>query len=558
MYEFKCENPKDIIPLLIKSEKLNKKGLYIAGYISYETGVSLIHTGKKTVKYKKPIFYLAAFRKPYVFYGQTGGACTGITPGLSLKPSVEKKEYLKNFLFLKKQILNGEAYQVNYTFQMKGSYKGDLEQLFYALCSRQQTPYTAFINDGDNVVMSFSPELFFKKNRSRITMKPMKGTLLKPCAQTRINEFKKDEKTLAENIMIVDLIRNDLGKICRTGSIKAGSILNVEEYGSLYQMTSTVTGTLLPKIRFRELISALFPCGSVTGAPKIKAMQLISAIEKEPRGVYTGAIGFVSPRFKKAIFNIPIRTIAADIKTRSLAFGTGSGIVYDSKGMDEYKECVGKAEFLRPKAGGKLLIESLLLNNKKYFLLKQHIARLKKSAYFFGINIDLKKVMDKLKAEALRPGNGSLRKVRIIVYTDGHAMVKVRILGKNSRKAKPIAVSLLKTNSNNPMLYHKTADRSLYDSEYKKYKEKGYYDVIFMNEKGELTESHASNIIVKIGEFYYTPPVRCGLLAGTFRAYLMNKRGSMIRERILYLRDLKKADAVYLCNSVRGLRQVQC
>lgn len=553
--EIKCDYAADIESLLMKAEKLNSKDYYLAGYLTYETGSLLAKSKLKSINYKKPIFYLWAFEKPYIFH-RHALKYTPLFSGLSLKPNISKNEYLKNFSFLKEQISNGEVYQVNYTFKMKGKYKGDLEQLFYFLCNRQKTSYSAFIRDGKNVIMSFSPELFFEKNGNKISMKPMKGTLLKPCTKNQIQRFKKDEKTSAENIMIVDLIRNDLGKICITGSIKTNQMRKVEEYESLYQMTSTVTGTLSPKIGFKAMIDALFPSGSVTGAPKIKAMQLINKIEKEPRGVYTGAIGFVESGFKKAVFNIPIRTVVIDTKTHNVDFGTGSGIVHDSKGQAEYEECIGKVKFITKIGSQALLIESLLLKNKKYFLLSQHIKRLKNSAEFFSIKIDLKKVHKQLKRVALTQRSGSSWKVRLLVYANGHTTIERETIKANTVVVKKIVLSKKQTNSRNILLAHKTTDRRLYDTEYEKYQKNGYYDVIFTNEKNEITEAHASNIIIKKKGYYYTPPVSCGLLAGTYRNYLMTNGYMLLKERVLYFKDLKTAEAVYLCNSVIGIRKV--
>lgn len=228
----------------------------------------------------------------------------------------------------------------------------------------------------------------------------------------------------------------------------------------------------------------------------------------------------------------------------------------DSAGIDEYRECIGKADFLGVLDKDLALIESVLMRKKKYFFLNRHINRLKKSAEFFGIKIDMKKVRQGLKREQSGPESRGKRKVRILVFVDGRVSVKgtaVRDFGGPERK---ITVSAKKTDSKNPFIYHKTTHRELYDSEYEKYSGRGYYDVIFTNESGEVTEAHSSNIIIEKGGYFFTPPVCSGLLAGTYRDYLMNKRPFLLKEKVLYPCDLKKADAVYLCNSVRGLRKV--
>ena len=557
VHELKCRKAPQTADILSKAEQLNQKGFYIAGYISYEAGKSLIQPGAKNIKCGGDCLYMAAFRAPLIFHGRTAVEGGLFGPGLNLEPSVHEKEYLKKFSFLKKQIAGGEAYQVNYTFRMKGKFKGSLKRLFYSLCNRQKTPYTAFINDGNNIIMSFSPEMFFEKKGDAISMKPMKGTLLKPCTFADIRGFKKDVKTSAENIMIVDLIRNDLGKICAVNSIRARDIFKVEEYGSLYQMTSKVTGRLKPGTGFTGILTALFPCGSVTGAPKISAMRLIDTVEKGPRGVYTGAIGFMSPGFKKALFNIPIRTLDVNMASGVVSFGTGSGIVHDSDGAGEYRECLGKTEFLKAPDTDIALIESLLLKDKKYFLLRGHLSRLKRSADFFGIKPDIKALRLALKKEIAESRPGIPRKVRALIYPDGRVKARGKDIGEIGPENNRVAISRVKTDSSDEVLYHKTTRRELYDGEYEKYRKKGFYDVLFTNEKGELTEAHSSNVVVKMGGKYFTPPVKSGLLAGTYREYLMKKAGFMLTEKALFPRDLKKAEAVYLCNSVRGLRRVK-
>ena len=285
-------------------------------------------------------------------------------------------------------------------------------------------------------------------------------------------------------------------------------------------------------------------------------MQLINKIEREPRGVYTGAIGFVTPGFKKAVFNIPIRTLVIDTKTHGVDFGTGSGIVHDSKGEAEYEECIGKVKFINQTGSQALLIESILLKNNKYFLLAQHIRRLKNSAEFFNIKIDFINLVKQLKRVALAQRPGSSWKVRLLVYANGHTTIEHKTININLAEVKKIVLSTKQTNSHNILLAHKTTDRKLYDNEYQRYKKQGYYDVIFTNEKNEITEAHASNIIIKKDGQYYTPPVSCGLLAGTYRNYLMTNGYMLLKERVLSFEDLKKAEAVYLCNSVRGLREV--
>jgi para-aminobenzoate synthetase / 4-amino-4-deoxychorismate lyase len=311
---------------------------------------------------------------------------------------------------------------------------------------------------------------------------------------------------------------------------------------------------LRPEVKIFDLIKSLFPCGSVTGAPKIQSMKIIRALEKEPRNIYTGAIGYFSPD-GQAVFNVAIRTIDLQLQMAgkySAAMGVGGGIVFDSQSEEEYSECRIKAQFLVNSIPDFALIETMLLDNCKIRYLDQHLRRLKVSAHYFGIPCVITAIKkDLLKyAESL---SGKIR-LRLLLKPSGEINLEHKLLVAASAEIPAITLSCFKTRSNDHFLYHKTTHRKLYDVEYNQSVAKGYFDVIFMNEKNEITEGAISNIFVRMKDRYYTPPLSCGLLNGIQRQVMMKKLKS--QEKILYLKDLKKADKIILTNSIRGATEV--
>jgi para-aminobenzoate synthetase / 4-amino-4-deoxychorismate lyase len=552
--EIICKDPARINTCLSLAQKFIDKGLFLAGYFSYELGHCLEKNAGRAFKPRLPLFYLAVFKKPAILK-DLDRASRGAYGLSAIKPDTGKEEYAGKFNSIKKFIRDGEVYQVNECFKLKFDFSGHAGAFFKDLCSRQQAEYTAFLNDGRRRVLSISPELFFEIKGRNIEMRPMKGTVLKsPESGIRSPESElKNEKNRAENIMIVDLIRNDMGRICETGSVRAGPLFSIKEYDTLYQMTSTVKGRLKKGVNLMDILKALFPSGSVTGAPKIRAMQVIGGTEKSARGIYTGAIGFIGPKMKTACFNIPIRTIVID-KNGKAQMGVGSGIVHDSKMKAEYDECLGKTKFLHPSLRGNCLIESLLLKNGKYFLFELHIRRLMKSAAHFGVPVEKKQVIKLLESYALKLKKGSY-KVRLLIDAGGRMKISGLPVIEDNTVEKRITVSRIKMRSNDIFLKHKTTHREIYDREYEKYRKKGFYDVVFFNERGELTEAHSSNVFIKKNGIYYTPAVSCGLLPGTYRDFLLAK-GGKYGEKVLCKTDLLKADTIHICNSVRGIRQV--
>ena len=366
---------------------------------------------------------------------------------------------------------------------MNFDFVGDVSALYESLVLSQKVSYSAYIHDGKREILSLSPELFFKRKQNKIITKPMKGTSPKGKSQlddnSIIQNLKKDSKTKAENSMIVDLIRNDLGKISEIGSVKVTHLLEVEEYETLFQMTSTITSNLKQNLTYFELFKAIFPGGSITGAPKYKTIQIINELETSHRGIYTGAIGFISK--EEAIFNIPIRTL--EIQNGKGKMGLGSGIVWDSTPSEEYKECILKQKFFINSIHFEL-IESILLKNGKWILLDSHLLRLKKSAEYFGFDFFLENILQSLEAlrlELIRDRYFESFKVKLTLSKKGKVILEYsNILKKSKQVNGKIKINTQKVYSTNILQIHKTSNRHLYDTEYKKALQLNLVDYIFL------------------------------------------------------------------------------
>ena len=457
----------------------------------------------------------------------------------------------------------GHVYQLNFTFQLEAHFSQSPSSLYARLSAAQPVDYGAFLHTrSGRQILSFSPELFFRIDRDRrITTQPMKGTA--PRGRTTVEDTKiaewlaSDAKNCAENVMIVDLIRNDLGCICSFGSIRVEKLFDLTRYPSLWQMTSSISGDLRPGISNEQIFRALFPCGSVTGAPKVHAMQLLAQIEEQPRGIYTGAIGFFSP--EQTVFNVAIRTL--ELRTLGPGNGTarggvGSGIVIDSEPAAEYRECRLKAEFLTRSAEPFSLIETMLWNGS-FPLLDLHLERLADSAHYFDYPCDPIAIRSALLNEASRFTDNCPRKLRLLLHADGATHLESEILPDLVDDDAPLRICIAahRTESADRFLFHKTTRRELYNRAYTAARSANLTDILFLNTRGEVTEGAVHNIFIESSGRWYTPPLDCGVLPGVYRRHLLSGRPE-IKEKILTLNDLKAADGVYICNAVRGLRRV--
>jgi para-aminobenzoate synthetase/4-amino-4-deoxychorismate lyase len=463
-------------------------------------------------------------------------------------PTLTRGEYARALCAIHEAIGAGEVYQVNFSFRLRAPFSGDLLPLFWQLYERQPVPYAAYLDTGAHAIASLSPELFFALDGERITTRPMKGTA--PRGLTLADDLQQAErltqcpKNRAENLMIVDMARNDLGRIARIGSVRVPRLFEAERYATLWQMTSTVvacTDAPLP-----EIFRALFPAASITGAPKIRATHVIHALERVPRGVYTGAIGVVLPN-RRAQFNVAIRTLHYDKAAGQLVYGVGSGVVWDSEQVAEYEECLTKAQVLfAPRPAFELLETLLWRRGRGYFLLEAHLKRLRDSADYFGFAVDADAVRCQLLTVAERFTAPRYR-VRLRVNRHGEAQVEYAPLSPE-RRVWRVALAREPVNPREVFLYHKTTYRQVYERA--RATRPDCDDVILWNTRGEITESTLANVVVRLDRRYYTPPVECGLLAGVYRGHLLQR--GLLRERVLTPDDLRRAEAVYLINSVRG------
>lgn len=544
----------DVWEFFGKAESYLSKGHWLSGYFSYEFGYylepALYHLRRKT---DFPLAWLGVCKRPLVINhgSRRPGAKEKELSGAikNIKPSITRREYFSNIERIKKYIENGLTYETNFTFKVRFDFNGDPLDLYLGLRRSQSTPYTALINTGKDFTLSLSPELFFRQDGRNIVARPMKGTFSRGFTleedENNRKLLKASKKIKAENLMIVDLLRNDLGRVCE--KVGTPKLFEIEKHRTLYQMTSTVEGRLRDDIGIKDIFLSLFPSGSVTGAPKIKTMEIIKKLEKEPRGVYTGAIGYISPQ-RNACFNVAIRTVL--LKGGKGEMGVGGGIIYDSSKGSEYEEALLKAKFLIERPRRFSLIETILWEEKKgYYLLGPHIARLRNSCRYFSIPLDLNKLKTILKKSEKDLDRRKWR-VRILTSQGGGITVEKEPLEEIETSAK-IRISSQRVNPDDAFLYHKTTLRGLYDKEIKKAREEGFFDVIFLNTRGEVTEGAITNIFVLKKRRLCTPPVKCGLLGGVLREYLLRK--GKAKEKIIYLKDILDADKVYVGNSVRGL-----
>jgi len=559
---------QDIERAFAKIEDLSKR-YYLAGYFSYELGYCFERASfRSSDSFPYPLINLYVFEKAAAFDHKTGKVSLGL-PGLftknsgnrdfhieNLKINFGKQEYSRKISGIKKHIINGDTYQANFTGKYMFNFSGDAFSLYRDLKERQNVPYGAFCKLKSEYILSLSPELFFRRTGSLIYSKPMKGTIERGKNiyedKSKAQILRRNVKESAGNIMIVDLIRNDLGKISTSGSVNVSSLFEIERYNTLFQMTSTVSSSLKKEATYFDIFKGLFPGGSVTGAPKIRTMQILKELEKGDRKIYCGALGMIFPG-KKAVFNLPIRTIS--IICGKGEMGVGGGITVDSNADEEYRECLLKARFLTERYKPLSLIETILWNGK-YEFLEEHFKRMSDSAEYFGFAFDLRNISRCLK-EAEKKFNGTFSyRIRLLLAKDGRITFETSVIEKNiSRKTQSAVLSNLRTDPDDVFLYHKTTNRDLYDAEYKRCRDKGFFDVIFLNTKGEVTEGAISNVVIKKNKKIYTPPLSSGLLPGIFRAHLLKNR--RVEEKKIFPDDLRKADKIFLCNSVRGLIEVK-
>ncbi len=565
-------NPKEIVsamtpdevgPALARLEAAAAEGLHAAGFFAYELGYvleskirDLLPEGRNV-----PLLWFGLYDAPRamseaeVDHWLGTHTKSGSYQFTSVTTAWSQEEYEARFAAVQEKIRAGDIYQLNLTFKARFRLEGSPLTFYRDMRRRQRVAYAGIVDTGEVTVLSASPELFIEKDDRVVSTRPMKGTAPRAGTPEADAEARRvlstDVKQRAENLMIVDLMRNDLGRIAEVGSVGVTDLFTVETFRTLHQMTSGVEATLKEGLGLGDLVRAIFPPGSVIGAPKIRAMELIRDYETEPRGVYCGAIGHITPG-GAALFNVAIRTPVI-FRGGQGEMGIGSGVVYDSVGAKEYAECLLKMKFLTDPPKSFELIETLLYESGKgFWLLDGHLERLKASAAYFGYAHDERAVREALDRAVDGRPEARLR-VRLLLAEDGAVSVTVAEQpAQAAGTAMRYAISDTRVDSANPFLFHKTTRRELYDREWQHYADtKGADEVLYLNERGELAEGSRTNIFIERDGKLLTPPLSSGLLPGVLRRDLILQ--GKAAEAVLTLDDLERADAVYVGNSVRGL-----
>jgi para-aminobenzoate synthetase/4-amino-4-deoxychorismate lyase len=570
----------EVLPALRAAEaRVEAEGLHAAGFICYEAAPgfdpalrvrALEGRGEAAAGEGLPLLWFGLFRAPEVVAAPKPGP--PVIQG-EWTPSVSRDVYDAALAQIKDCIAAGRTYQVNYTFRLRRAFAGDPWALFSQLVHAQQPQYAAYVDLGRWVVCSASPELFFRREGQALTARPMKGTAPRgrtPAEdQAQAEWLRASEKNRAENVMIVDMLRNDLGRVAAIGSVRAPRLFEIERYPNVWQMTSTVTAE--SEAPLTDVMRALFPCASITGAPKASTMRLIARLETTPRRVYTGCIGTFGPG-RAAQFNVAIRTVLLDRVAGQAEFGVGGGIVWDSETASEYDECVDKARVLTEPRPSFELLEALLWTppgaapvigwpagldrpplpvEDGYLLMEQHLARLRASAAYFGFAFDEASVRAALaKAAGRLPAQA--HKVRLRLDPGGETRVEAEPAATPPPAAVRVGAAPAPVDSASRWLYHKTTQRQVYAAALAGCP--GCDDVVLWNECGQATETCHGNLAARVGGEWVTPPLMAGLLPGVLRGWLLAR--GLVRERPLTLDEVRACSALYRVNSVRGWQKV--
>ena len=542
----------EVLPALKEIEQLvNEKNWYAAGFISYEAAPAFDNALNARLAPNFPLVWFGLYSAPqrsaelpYEHGSYNLGEWTA---------SVSRETYNAAIAQVKERIARGRTYQVNYTFRLRNNFSGSAPALFGDMVKAQAPGYSAYMDTGETLICSASPELFFRMEGNIITCRPMKGTVKRgrwlKDDEAQATWLQASSKNRAENVMIVDMIRNDLGRLAEIGSVRVPELFSAERYGTLWQMTSSVSAEI--RAPFVELLQALFPCASITGAPKVSTMQIISELESSPRRLYTGAIGYLAPQ-RHAQFSVAIRTLIVEKASGQAEYGVGGGIVWDSTSKDEYAEALLKARVLTESHPEFALIETLRWDPNPdigYTLFDEHLRRLAESAAYFAYPFESSRIEAYLADIAKELGGSSPQRIRLLLNRNGSISHQNFALIENS-PAVPMRLRLAKSaiNSQNTFLYHKTTRREVYEQA--RGAQPDCDDVLLFNERGELTESTIANLVVERDGALYTPPLACGLLPGTLRSALLTK--GQILERVILVADLAHCTKIFLINSVRG------
>jgi len=549
------------------------RGLYAVPLLSYELGAHLL--GIPTKPLPGPLAQVLLFERCELLDADavqrwiaTRTSCTDTTTPAgvaAVTANVDEARFVDAINCIRAYIAAGDTYQVNYTYRLRFDAFGSVVALYSRLRARQPVPYGALVGLPDGgAVLSFSPELFVRHTDGTLLARPMKGTAPASADEAvnreRAAALSLDPKNRAENLMIVDLLRNDLGRVAQTGSVAVPKLFEVTRFGAVLQMTSTVQASLHADVTLADLFAALYPCGSITGAPKRRTMEIIDELEPDPRGLYTGAIGWFDPpgdgrAFGDFCLSVPIRTLALEPGEglRRGELGVGAGIVYDSDPQGEYAECKLKARFLTGLRNDVDLFETIKASwadGPRH--LDLHLARMQASAAYFGLPFDATAAHTHVLDTCLGlPPEGGVHRLRLALGADGALAITTAPLVPLHEPVR-LLLADTPTASNDVFLRHKTSVRSRYDAAWRAAEAQGAFDTLFFNERGELTEGGRSNVFVRLEGNWYTPPLSCGLLPGVMRAVMLAAPAWDAAERVITREMLARAEGIVVCNALRG------
>ncbi len=540
----------EVLPALAQVERRLADGLYAVGMLAYEAAPAFDTALAVRAGGEFPRLWFGFYRAVRDYAWPAPEQVVGLPELPRWQAELSREDYLATVTGIREALGAGDCYQVNYTQRLRAAWRGDPWAWFVNAAAT--AAHGAYLDLGRYVVASASPELFFARSGERgehVECRPMKGTTRRGRTLTEdrhlARALRQSAKERAENLMITDMVRSDLGRIARPGSVTVPRLFEVQRHPGVWQMISRVHAQT--RVGLGELLTALFPAASVTGAPKVQAMRQIAARERSPRGVYCGTVGYAAPD-GAASFNVAIRTLLVDRDTGQAQYGTGSGIVWDSDPTAEDRECRLKARALRRPPTPFGLIETLRWTPAEgYFLLDEHLRRLQESAIWAGIRLPVGAAQMALHAAAGDFPRAPQR-VRLVLAADGDLRVETAPLTWPGRRLWTLALASAPVDAADPMLFHKTTRRAVYDQA--RAGHPAADDVLLWNRRGELTETTVANIALLRGGQWVTPPLRCGLLPGTYRAVLL--RQGRVREGVLRRDELASASALAVFNSVRG------
>ena len=542
--ELKTRKVAEVTALLAQVESYQEQGYYVVGYVSYEAAPAF---EEKLAVHPAPL--LGEYLLYFTVHDSVEKSSIPLTYDEVDMPSnwqevTSKKEYEKAIAQIHHHLRQGDTYQVNYTVQLKQDLSANPFAIYNRMVVEQEAGYNAYVEHDEMAVISMSPELFFEQNDRELITRPMKGTTKRGLTdQEDLDQaawLEQDPKNRSENMMIVDLLRNDMNRLSEVGSEHVERLCQVEQYSTVWQMTSTIKSQVRSDVDLVEIFRSLFPCGSITGAPKIATMEIIKNLEPQARGVYCGTIGLLLPNGRR-IFNVAIRTI--QLYKGQAIYGVGGGITWDSTWESEYREVHQKAAVLYRKQVPFQLMTTGKISQKHLLFKEEHIERLRKASRYFAYPFNPEHLRQRIVAECQTCHEEKDYRLKISISKSGDIDFCRQELIPLSLAFCQAQLCLQETSLQTPFIYFKTT--------YRPHLTIGKQEKIYHNEKGELLETSIGNLVLQIAEKLYTPPINLGILPGIYRQHLL-EMGQM-EEKVLTLEDLAQAEAIYGCNAVRGL-----